>query len=308
MKKYSIIIPTYNKADYLDIVLNSLCLVRNISDCEIVVVNDGSSDNTHNIVCQFKNRLFINYIYQDNKGLAAARNRGIKACQGKIIFFMDDDRSVLPDFLEIHLYLHNTHQEQEIIGVGDSKQLFISNIKYKKDDLLRDIKIGLPFYNKLAREDDYRKVIRKMFHNHISNYPIQWIACLFCNLSVKKSMLDQTVLFDSSFTGWGCEDLEFGYRLVMQRNARIYYLDKAICYHLEHPRSPQMMKDFKRNFTYMYNKHKTLELLLFKEFVAGKISLERYNDSVIAGRLLPESNTSENTFYKDTNVFRNERI
>lgn len=87
----SIIIPVYNAEKYLEQTLSS-AFSQKIDDFEIVCVNDGSSDNSASIIETFKeNHDNLIYIYQENKGPAAARNTGINVASGEYIFFLDND-------------------------------------------------------------------------------------------------------------------------------------------------------------------------------------------------------------------------
>lgn len=92
----SIIIPVYNHAQYLGDAIKS---VRHQSyrHFEIIVVDDGSTDNTREVAAQFGDQ--INYIWQKNQGLSAARNTGIKAAQGAFIGVLDADDIYEPHFL-----------------------------------------------------------------------------------------------------------------------------------------------------------------------------------------------------------------
>jgi glycosyltransferase involved in cell wall biosynthesis len=89
MKKplVSAIIPVYNGAKFIAEAINSICM-QNYDPMEIIVVDDGSTDDTPGIVQSFKN---IRYIYQPNQGCAAARNNGIRNSTGKLIAFLDAD-------------------------------------------------------------------------------------------------------------------------------------------------------------------------------------------------------------------------
>ena len=91
MPKVSVIIPAYNQAKYLEYTLNS---VRNqtFEDWECIIVNDGSTDNTGEIAKKYvKMDSRFKYIYQKNKGLAGARNTGLKHAKGDFIQFLDSD-------------------------------------------------------------------------------------------------------------------------------------------------------------------------------------------------------------------------
>jgi glycosyltransferase involved in cell wall biosynthesis len=103
----SVIIPTYNRADYLKLALKSV-LEQTYKNIEVIVVDDGSMDNTAEVVADF-NDPRIKYFYQKNTGLpAATRNRGLREASGEYIAFLDSDDLWLPEKLEIQVdYLRN---------------------------------------------------------------------------------------------------------------------------------------------------------------------------------------------------------
>ena len=94
----SVVIPLYNKeksiAQTLECVLN-----QTYKDFEVIVVDDGSKDNSAAIVAQFTDTR-IHLIRQENGGVSAARNRGIEEAQGKYVAFLDADDVWLTDHLE----------------------------------------------------------------------------------------------------------------------------------------------------------------------------------------------------------------
>ena len=95
----SIVIPTYNRGHLIGEAIKSI-LNQTYQDFEIIVVDDGSIDNTENVVNNIKDKR-IRYIrYEKNKGAAAARNIGIKAANGEYIGFQDTDDEWLPEKLE----------------------------------------------------------------------------------------------------------------------------------------------------------------------------------------------------------------
>lgn len=99
--KVSVIIPTYNRAESLPRAIQSV-LNQTFQDFEIIVVDDGSTDNTKDIIKEFQEQdKRVKYIKHDkNKGAAAARNTGIKVAKGKFIAFQDSDDEWLPKKLE----------------------------------------------------------------------------------------------------------------------------------------------------------------------------------------------------------------
>ncbi len=97
----SVIIPAYNQASYLGAAIRSV-LEQSHQDFELIVVDDGSTDETASVCGQFDDAR-IRYLYQDNAGLSAARNTGLHCCQGAYITFLDADDLFLPGKLRLLL-------------------------------------------------------------------------------------------------------------------------------------------------------------------------------------------------------------
>lgn len=97
----SVIIPTYNRAHILERSIKSI-LAQTFDDFELIIVDDGSTDNTRNVVesmCDIR----IRYFYQENRGVSAARNAGAELAQGAYITFLDSDDEVIPGWLESYV-------------------------------------------------------------------------------------------------------------------------------------------------------------------------------------------------------------
>lgn len=100
---FSIIIPTYNRADKLIKALESL-VAQTYKNFEVIVCDDGSTDNTAEVINSFSDKLPITYIWEENwGGPARPRNNGIKASKGDWICFLDSDDFCYPEKLEICL-------------------------------------------------------------------------------------------------------------------------------------------------------------------------------------------------------------
>ena len=117
MKKLSVIIPVYNVEEYLEECLNSVCN-QTLTDIEIICVNDGSTDNSGDILQDFaKQDTRIQIINQENAGLSAARNTGLKYATGEYITFLDSDDWISLDYYET---LYNSAKENDAdIAVGN---------------------------------------------------------------------------------------------------------------------------------------------------------------------------------------------
>lgn len=104
MPKVSVIIPTYNRAEFLRSAIRSV-LNQTFQDFEIIVVDDASKDKTQEVVSSFSDRR-IEYIrHEINKGGSAARNTGIRMSEAEYIAFLDDDDEWLPEKLHMQVEL-----------------------------------------------------------------------------------------------------------------------------------------------------------------------------------------------------------
>ncbi|MGB3638416.1 MAG: glycosyltransferase family 2 protein [Rivularia sp. (in: cyanobacteria)] len=93
----TVVIPTYNRAHLVKDAVESV-LNQTYQNFELIVIDDGSTDNTREVLAFYKDKL--TYIYQENQGRSAARNHGIKLAQGEYIAFLDSDDVWFPDKLE----------------------------------------------------------------------------------------------------------------------------------------------------------------------------------------------------------------
>lgn len=98
MPKITVVMPAYNSERYIEKAIESV-LSQGFSDFELIVVNDGSSDNTPNIISRF-NDSRIRIISQENRGPGASRNNALKIASGDYVMFLDSDDWYCPDALE----------------------------------------------------------------------------------------------------------------------------------------------------------------------------------------------------------------
>jgi tetratricopeptide (TPR) repeat protein len=111
--KVSVVIPSYNHGNYIAGAIRSI-LAQTYPGWETVIVDDGSTDETEHIVAEFIDPRII-YLKQKNKGLAAARNAGIRATDGEFLAFLDADDEWEPDFLQC--CLDELRQDEALAGV-----------------------------------------------------------------------------------------------------------------------------------------------------------------------------------------------
>lgn len=130
----SVIVPVYNTGKY---VLNCIQSIINqtYKDLEIIIVDDGSNDNTRDIVSLVEDDR-ITYIYQENQGVSAARNNGLEHSKGDYITFIDSDDTIFPEMYEILLNLAEknkadiAHCSYNRVTEGGGKPIGNTNKKY----------------------------------------------------------------------------------------------------------------------------------------------------------------------------------
>ena len=123
MPKISVIVPVYNVEKYLHECIDSI-LAQTFTDFELILVNDGSRDNSGAICDEYANKdKRITIIHQKNQGQAAARNNGVKIARGEWIHFVDSDDLIHPQMLEL-LYG----------AVDENTQISMCNV-YRGDNL-----------------------------------------------------------------------------------------------------------------------------------------------------------------------------
>jgi len=150
----SLIIPVYNVEQYLRDCLNSVVAQTN-SDCEVICVNDGSTDGSWTILKEFQNRYNqITVITQQNKGLSGARNAGILAAKGDYLFFLDSDDWIEPNTLEILAQ----KQRGEDLVCFNGRRVFEDGSTEEPDNEIEELNLnGWEYYCKYA-------LVRRKFH------------------------------------------------------------------------------------------------------------------------------------------------
>ncbi|MGH8883806.1 MAG: glycosyltransferase family 2 protein [Egibacteraceae bacterium] len=101
---FSVCIATHNRARQLLRAIDTV-LAQTIEDFEIVVVDDGSEDDTYTVVTGIDDQR-VRYLFQPNSGLAATRNRGAQEARGRVLVFLDDDDEVLSEWLDAFTPVH----------------------------------------------------------------------------------------------------------------------------------------------------------------------------------------------------------
>ena len=167
-KKVSVIIPLYNQKQYIAEAIESV-LAQTHSNIQIVVVNDGSTDEPFSVLEKYLDKIAL--INQQNKGLAAARNTGIRNCDGEFVQFLDADDFLHKDKIRLQL---------EYIGAKDNVVSYCEIAQYYEDSQ----KAYLRYIGEV-------KDIFSHLYNVWYPYPVPIHSLLF-----KKSLFERCGLFD----------------------------------------------------------------------------------------------------------------
>ena len=126
----SIITPTYNREYMLHRLYESL-KVQTCKDFEWIVVDDGSSDKTRDLIYNFQkeNIIKINYIYKENGGKPSAHNEGVLAAKGELTICVDSDDALSIDAVEITKKIWNQQKNKDIIGILAKRGDFINHVQ-----------------------------------------------------------------------------------------------------------------------------------------------------------------------------------
>ena len=140
--KVSIIISAYNAEKYIGQTIDSV-LAQTYDNIEVIVVNDGSKDNTISILKSYSDK--INIVNQENKGQDAALNNGFKHCKGDYIKFMDSDDLINPEMIEI--------QMQTLLNTADEYIAYGEWSRFYKDDITTADFTVLDYWKDMAPVD-----------------------------------------------------------------------------------------------------------------------------------------------------------
>jgi glycosyltransferase involved in cell wall biosynthesis len=208
--KLSVIIPTHNRADILKTCLEKV-IAQKGADFEVIVVDDGSTDNTEQVV---RESAGVYYIKQPASHQGVARNRGVKEATGEIIVFIGDDIFIEPDFLKRHHDIHAHYPEEHMAVLG-----------YTTWDPNIEINDYMRFLESSGWQFGYQFLNPKVI-GHVEPYKFFYTS----NISLKKSFFEKE-WFNEDFNCYGWEDIELGYRLWRHHGMKIYYEPQAVAYH-----------------------------------------------------------------------------
>jgi glycosyltransferase involved in cell wall biosynthesis len=235
MLKISVVIPTYNRLETLRVVIPSLLAGDQPADAyEIVVADSQSDDGTAEYLAEVAAAApQVRHVPGPYSGRAMARNAGVAASRSPVILFTDSDIIASADLLSRHLEHHRETLAQAVVGMEVQVDSYAEYLVKRDDPRLRD-----PLHGTSAKR-------------------ISWLYFLTGNASVRRADFERVGGFDESFTGYGHEDLELGYRLE-RAGVRIRYEPRAINYHwqaIPYEEQKRKMELAGRSTVRFYRKH-----------------------------------------------------
>lgn len=168
--KVSVIIPVYNCERYIEECIQSL-LGQTLKECEFIFINDGSTDNTYNLLTKYeKLDKRIKLINQSNQGVSAARNNGLAVVSGEYIGFVDGDDTVDKDYFE-KLYFTAIKNNIDIVGCGwkeKNKEITRNiDIPFTKNKVLNKEFIKEIIYPALVESDSLNAIWNKIYKSKL---------------------------------------------------------------------------------------------------------------------------------------------
>lgn len=216
----SVVIPTYNRCGPLRQTLESLAAQRcDPAGFEVIVADDGSSDDTAAMLGSFAGRLRLRYWFQEDQGyrVAAARNAGAALAAAPVLAFLDSGTLAGPDFIRGHLDAH--------LGRPGGRAVLGYCFGYNPVDDMSWLERALARLEPaevVARyrdEPSFRDLRHEVFERagyDLRRLSAPWGLFWTMNCSVTAAAFRRSGGFDESFRSWGGEDYELGYRLFRQ--------------------------------------------------------------------------------------------
>lgn len=239
----SVVLPVYNRRDYLDKTLAAFLHQRYPRRLfEIIIADDGSADDPGALASKYP-ELSIRVVRQADEGfrLAAIRNRGIEAARGEVVLLLDCDMLPEPEWLSSMMKPFHVCPKP-LLAIGH--RTFVNADRLSAEDIARsfDVACGLPSAaappetrSPFRREDDWRLPRYRMTQN-LRHCSVPYRFASGGNLAFRRAFARACGGYDEGYRTWGGEDVEFAYRAYRMG---AYFLPclAARALHLEHPRS-----------------------------------------------------------------------
>ena len=218
----SVVIPVYNRIDKLSKTIAALTHQTYPNELiEVVIADDGSSDNPESLIPIFAEHFQMKHIFQEDRGyrLSEIRNKGVAAASNDNIIILDCD--MLPEPKLVEAFMQYAHVSNRCVMIGGRR--YVNTDELTMGDVITNIDCVLelpslrtdtgliPVGDNPPSEDWRYKIYRATENLKTEKHPFR----AFCggNVCFHRSLLDTVGGFDETFTAWGAEDTEFGFRV-----------------------------------------------------------------------------------------------
>jgi glycosyltransferase involved in cell wall biosynthesis len=208
---FSVVIPTFQRPDTLGRVLDALGRQVCPPEFEVIVVDDGSRDQTARVLASASPPFPFRFFRQENSGPAAARNRGIEQARGRTILFLGDDTVPEESLLSVHAATHAEPRPHPVAVLG-----------YTTWPPGRRVSAFLHHINEHGLQFGYTLI------QDPESVPFNFFYT--SNISVPRSLLLSAGLFDTTFPHAAWEDIEIAYRM-SKMGMKIVYRPRAVARH-----------------------------------------------------------------------------
>ncbi|NUS65894.1 MAG: glycosyltransferase [Saccharothrix sp.] len=285
----TVIVPTYNRRRLLGLTLDSLARQDLPRDrFEVLVVDDGSSDDTAAVVRGFEDRLDLRYFYQPDEGyrVARARNVGIRHATGEISVFVDSGVLLHSASLSAHVEAHAASPEPLALN----GYVYCFNLGNEDARLIRevvdveDVDSSIASLTRTGAWPDVREPFYTRYSDDFGHLPAPWLMYWTCHASARTEQVRSVGMYDEEFRTWGGEDLDLAYRL-HRDGARFGVSREATSIHYPHDKDQgDNARSAQENYRYIAAKYGTPITRLLTEEPAIRFSL--FNE-VVEERGLP---------------------
>jgi glycosyltransferase involved in cell wall biosynthesis len=288
----SVVIPTYNRAELLRRTLDSLSR-QDLPGAafEVLVVDDGSSDGTAQLVEGYRDRLDLRYFFQPDEGwrVAQARNVGIAHATGEVCVFVDSGVLLHSGCLRAHVRSHRQASGPvAVLGYvygwgreGSEAEEMIRSLDFDDPDA------SIELMRQTGRWADVREPFYARHADDFDRLPAPWIVYWTCNVSARTDRLRSVGGFDEQIRSWGGEDIDLGYRLFLD-GVRFTLNRSASSIHYPHGSNlAASMVGARAVHRYLAHKYGTPVTQLLPR-LGGALNFHTFND-VITARGLPSS-------------------
>ena len=266
----SVIIPTYNRSSLLKYTIASLLQQDyDLARIQVIVSDDGSSDNTADMLREYMYSLDITYLFQPDEGfrVASARNAGIRAAASNICLFIDAGVLLDKDCVSRHISFHQEKQYAAIaIGYVYGFEIEDDGTPEQLQHTLLDTNDPSGSIERMSvdsRYHDIREQHYTQYGDDLKGLDNPWIFFWTCHVSVPTALLFEVGLFDVNYDGnWGIEDNDLGFRL-KEAGADFIVLRTAKSLHYPHKRDKNKFDQGVINCRYFDRKFSTLATKIF---------------------------------------------